>query len=88
MSDTWRVTPIKLAIMQTLEKRKGLLLENDLLVHLEKVLGGIRPSPQELNKELLTLEIHGLIHVTNLKKNERRITTVSSEQQFLLIGED
>ncbi len=82
----WRPFPLTFAIMNIVERREGVLLENDLIRLLESDVGEF--SERELNRALMKLEIKGLIHVQVIKKNQRVIKRISPEQKFLAIGED
>ena len=72
--------------MNMVERREGVLLENDLIRLLESDIGDF--SERELNRALMKLETKGLIHVQSIKKNQRVIKRISSKQKFLAIGED
>lgn len=72
--------------MNIVERREGVLLENDLIRLLESDIGDF--SERELNRALMKLETKGLIHVQSIKKNQRVIKRISSKQKFLAIGED
>ena len=72
--------------MNIVERREGVLLENDLIRLLESDIGDF--SERELNRALMKLETKGLIHVQYMKKNQRVIKRISSKQKFLAIGED
>ena len=86
-NSNWKTMPIGLLILQILERRDGIILDNELLQMLEQELG-YRPSSSEFIKELINLEINGKIHVSNFKKNQKKITFLKKEQSFLAIGED
>lgn len=87
MSTNWKTMPLGLLILQTLEKREGIIMENELINMVEQELG-YRPSSSELTKELINLEIIGKIKISNIKKNQRRISFLKKGQSFLPIGED
>lgn len=72
--------------MNVVERREGVLLENDLIRLLESDVGEF--SERELNRALMKLEVKGLIHVQAIKKNQRVIKRISSKQKYLAIGED
>ncbi|NPD89593.1 MAG: hypothetical protein HGN29_12810 [Asgard group archaeon] len=82
----WKVTPLKSCILAILEKRGGILLENDLENPLKEMYGDF--SESELNKALMTLENQGLVHVTWISKTRRRIQKMTKDMGFLAIGED
>lgn len=85
-NDTWKVTPLKSCILAILEKRGGVILENELENPLKDMYGDY--SDSELNKALMTLENQGLIHVGWISKTKRRIQTMTKDMGFLAIGED
>ncbi len=82
----WRSFPLTFSIMNIVERREGILLEDDLIRLLENDVGEF--SERELNQALMKLEIKGLIHVQSIKKNQRMIKRVESDQKFLAVGED
>ncbi len=82
----WRPFPLTFSVMNIVERREGVLLENDLIRLLESDIGDF--SQRELNRALMKLETKGLIHVQYIKKNQRVIKQISSKQKFLAIGED
>lgn len=65
-----------LAVVEVLNK-KGPLAEPDLLKELKQMYGDV--SPRELNKELMKLEIWGLIRVTKLMKGKRMVELAEKE---------
>lgn len=82
----WKVTPLKSCILAILEKRGGVLLENDLENPLKEMYGDF--SESELNKALMTLENQGLVHVSWISKTRRRIQRMTKDMGFLAVGED
>jgi len=56
-------------------KEVGNLSDNDLLSNLEK--DGVQITIADLNKTLLDLEIYGLVRVSWLTKEKRRIELVT-----------
>jgi hypothetical protein len=82
----WRPFPLTFSIMNIVERREGILLEDDLIRLLESDVGEF--SERELNKALMKLEIEGLIHVQSIKKNQRVIKRIKKGQKFLTVGED
>ncbi|MHA1304647.1 MAG: hypothetical protein ACTSQE_02865 [Candidatus Heimdallarchaeaceae archaeon] len=85
-SSAWRVTPLKSCILAILEKRGGVIIENELENPLRELYGEY--SETELNKALLSLETNGLIHVSWISKTRRRIQTLTNDMGFLAVGED
>ncbi|MFW9778963.1 MAG: hypothetical protein ACFFE8_08940 [Candidatus Heimdallarchaeota archaeon] len=82
----WYAFPLTLSIMSIVERREGVLLEDDLIRLLRNDVGEF--SDRELNRALMKLEIEGLIHVQSIKKNQRVIKSISDEQKYLAVGED
>ncbi|MFX0182975.1 MAG: hypothetical protein ACFE95_07840 [Candidatus Hodarchaeota archaeon] len=82
----WRPFPLTFSIMNIVERREGLLLEDDLVRLLENDIGEV--SERELNQALMKLEIEGLIHVQAIKKKQRVIKRIETGQKFLPVGED
>ncbi|MHA1215492.1 MAG: hypothetical protein ACTSR2_08405 [Candidatus Hodarchaeales archaeon] len=82
----WRPFPLTFSIMNIVERREGVLLEDDLVRLLENDIGEF--SDRELNNALMKLEIEGLLHVQSIKKNQRVIKRIKDDQKFLAIGED
>lgn len=86
-SSNWKTMPLGLLIIQTIEKREGVIFDNELINLVEQELG-YRPSSAEMTAELIKLEISGKLSITNVKKNQRRITFLDNEKGFFQIGED
>lgn len=82
----WSPFPLTFSILSIIERREGVLLEDDLIRLLENEVGEF--SKRELNRALMKLEIEGLIHVQFIKKNQRVIKSVTRNQKFLAVGED
>lgn len=82
----WRPFPLTFSIMNIVERREGLLLEDDLVRLLENDIGEF--SERELNQALMKLEVEGLIHVQTIKKKQRVIKRIEKSQKFLPVGED
>ena len=82
----WRSTPLHIVILDLLESRKGVMLDNDLRRLLEKKGNAI--SESEINNTLMHLEIKGEISVTNIKKNQKKIDLIREGQDYLPVGED
>jgi len=85
-SQYWRPYPLTFSIMNIVERREGMLLEDDLVRLLENDVGEV--SKRELNQALMKLEIEGLIYVQTIKKNQRMIKRIDRRQKYLAIGED
>ena len=83
----WKTMPLGLLIIKTIEKREGVIFDNELINLVEQELG-YRPSSAEMTAELIKLEISGKLSITNVKKNQRRISFLKNEKGFFQIGED
>ena len=84
--EMWKVTPLKSCILAILDKRGGVILENDLDNSLRDMYGDY--SDSELNKALMTLENQGLVHVSWISKTKRRVHKMTQDMGFLAVGED
>lgn len=82
----WFAKPIRLAILEILEKSGGRVSENELKSELKKIYG--EASSTVINRILMQLEIDGLIHVDSINPRERIIEKMSKEKKYLSVGED
>ena len=73
---TWRPHPLRTSIVELLQ-RKGAMTDVDLhsLIKESQEVGF-----GALNKELLRLEIQGLIRVTALARGKRRVELIEAEK--------
>ncbi|MCW4053083.1 MAG: hypothetical protein NWE78_07750 [Candidatus Bathyarchaeota archaeon] len=67
---TWKPHPLHTVIVELLQ-RKGPATDTDLLSMIKEVYSDL--SFSVYNKELMRLEIEGLIHVSALTKGKRRV---------------
>jgi hypothetical protein len=67
--------PLRNIVLEKI-KEIGNLSDNELLNNLEK--DGVQITVEDLNKTLLDLEIFGLVRVSWLTKDKRRIELVTS----------
>ena len=74
-------------ILNILQKRRGIILDDELARALKKEIG-TEPSEAELNSALLKLEINGLVHVSQITKTKRRIEVITEGHEFLHVDED
>ena len=79
--------PMKNLVVAIVKKRRGVILDDELVRALKKELG-TEPSEAELNTALLQLEINGLVHVSQITKTKRRIEIITEEATFLAVDED
>ncbi|MHA2377720.1 MAG: hypothetical protein ACXADO_02585 [Candidatus Thorarchaeota archaeon] len=84
---SWSVLPLRNVIVDILEKRRGVILDDELIRVLKKELGD-EPSDAELNQALMQLEINGLVHVSQITKTKRRIEVIKEGTEFLAVDED
>ena len=71
MSKFWNAQPLYTTIVEILLKKGGALTERELYRAMGKSSAEL--SWGELNRTLMRLEVDGIIHVSNLTKNQRRI---------------
>jgi len=83
----WNAIPLTNLVVQIVKKRRGVILDDELIRALKKELG-TEPSDAELNAALLQLEINGLVHVSQITKTKRRIEVISEGTEFLAVDED
>ena len=83
----WNAMPMTNLVIAIVKKRRGVILDDELIRALKKELG-TEPSEAELNAALLQLEINGLVHVSQITKSKRRIEVISEEHTFLAVDED
>ena len=79
--------PMTNLIVAIVKKRRGVILDDELVRALKKELG-TEPSDAELNDALLRLEINGLVHVSQITKTKRRIEVIAEGATFLAVDED
>ena len=76
LSNPWRRTPLYYAIIEELERRGGSTKDIDLFKALRERYKDL--SYSDFLKELMKLEMQGLIHVSTLKENLRNIELLKS----------
>ncbi len=77
--------PLRDLILKVVSK-KEVLTNKELFEILRRELPDLRLP--ELNKELMKLEIEGLIHVSRIKEGEMRIELLKGKGDVLAVGED
>lgn len=75
MSKIWSPRPMSLSVVDVLE-RKGPMTDIDLLKQLKSDLGDL--SFRELNRELMKLELAGILRVSRLAKGKRQVELVGN----------
>ncbi|MGY5856147.1 MAG: hypothetical protein RTS72_06055 [Candidatus Thorarchaeota archaeon] len=83
----WNAMPMTNLVVAIVKKRRGVILDDELVRALKKELG-TEPSDGELNAALLQLEINGLVHVSQITKTKRRIEIIGEGATFLAVDED
>lgn len=79
MSRFLEAKPLHTVLVEILESNKGSLSDAQLLKMLKK--SNRELSDRVFNKILLRLELEGLIHVSTLTKNRRRIELVPQQKK-------
>ena len=77
--------PLKDLILRVVAKRE-VLTNKELFELLRRELPDLRLP--DLNKELMRLEIEGLIHVSRVKEGEMRVELLKGKGDVLVVGED
>jgi hypothetical protein len=83
----WNAIPLRSMIVEVMKKRRGVILDDELVRALKKELGD-EPSDAELNSALMQLEINGIVHVSQITKSKRRIEVITEGIEFLAVDED
>ncbi len=73
MNKIWSPRPISLSIVEVLEK-KGPMTDIDLLKELKSNFGEV--SFREINRELMKLELAGILRVSRLTKGKRQVELI------------
>jgi hypothetical protein len=84
---TWTTIPLRTVIVQIIQKRRGVIIDDELRRALKKEMGN-EPSDSELNAALMQLEINGILHVSQITKTKRRIEVIQEGTEFLAVDED
>ncbi|MCK4829815.1 hypothetical protein KA005_79560 [bacterium] len=74
-SKTWKTLPLHTVILELLQ-RKGPATDQELFKMIKEVYSDL--SFSSYNKELMRLEIEGLIHVSALTKGKRRVELIKN----------
>ena len=78
--------PLSTAIIMAIEKRQGVILDDELAKILSMEFGDV--SKNEINRILMTLEIRGLVHVTYVTKTKMRIELIRDGMIYMAVDED
>jgi len=74
----WKAMPIRNAIVELLEE-KGALSTDELEKKLKDEYEGLTPSV--LDKELMKLELNGMVTITSLGRGRKRIEFIRRERE-------
>ena len=73
-SINWKTLPIKNTILQILVKNKGVVTDKELFANLLKEFKEL--SPSEFSKNLMSLEIKGIITVSRITNTKNKIELI------------
>jgi len=77
---SWSPTPLKNLILYALVKNKGVVLDAELYNMLQKDYQDL--SETKLSRTLMQLEVPGLIHVSRITRNKRRIELTKNGKEL------
>ena len=81
----WKAIPLRNIILSSVHRRQGVILDTDLYTLVQRE--DKNASLDRINKELMRLEIEGLIHVSQITKTKRRVEIIK-DRQLVTIAED
>ena len=76
----WSPTPLKNLIIYALIRNKGVVTDSELLTLLKKDFADL--SESKLSQTLMQLEVPGIIHVSRITKNKRRIELTNDGKEL------
>ena len=82
----WKTMPLATAVLMAIQKRQGVLLDDELVKILSMEFGDV--SKTEINQILMELEIRGMVHVSFITKTKRRIELIRDNMVYMAVGED
>jgi DNA-binding HxlR family transcriptional regulator len=71
MTELWPVVPLQTLIVESLSRANSAMFDNELQRVIQSTYGDL--TRRELNKALMRLELNGLIHVSVVTKQRRRV---------------
>jgi hypothetical protein len=71
MTELWPVVPLHTLIIESLSRAENAMFDDELQHVIQSTYGVL--TRRELNKALLRLEVNGLIHVSAVTKQRRRV---------------
>ncbi|UCE96363.1 MAG: hypothetical protein JSV51_01780 [Candidatus Bathyarchaeota archaeon] len=75
---TWKPQPLYMLVVELLQ-RKGSTTDIELFDMVKEIRGDL--GFNVLNKELMRLEIEGMIHVSDLTRGKRRVEWLKKEKK-------
>lgn len=82
----WKTMPLATAVLMAIEKRQGVILDDELSKILSMEFGEV--SKGEINQVLMELEIRGIVHVHYITKTKRHIRKIEEDMAYMAVGED
>jgi len=76
--------PLRITILEILEKNKGRIVEKELLEKLRRIYGDI--SKREIYTELMRLEVNGIIYVDSTTPTNKVIELIKGRKVYLVTG--
>jgi DNA-binding HxlR family transcriptional regulator len=74
MTELWPVVPLQTVIVESLTRNNNAMFDDELQRVIQGIYGDL--TRRELNKALMRLELNGLIHVSVVTKQRRRVELV------------
>ena len=74
MTDLWPVVPLQTLIVESLSRADNAMFDDELQRVIQSTYGDL--TRRELNKALMRLELNGLIHVSVVTKQRRRVELI------------
>lgn len=75
---SWRPNPLRNKIIVALIKRKGEIIDDDLMRMMQKTDPSL--MDKTLQKELMYLEINGIVSISQITKTRKRIKLINEDR--------
>ncbi|MGQ4915081.1 MAG: hypothetical protein ACP6IU_10110 [Candidatus Asgardarchaeia archaeon] len=82
----WSPVPLRNIILEILMKHRGVMIDTDLFDNIVRYYSDL--SFNEFNKELMRLEIDGLLYVSPITKTKRKVEIIKPGQNYMGVSED
>lgn len=82
----WTPIPLRNIILELLMKHRGVMIDTDLFNNITRHYSDI--SFNEFNKELMKLEIDGILYVSPITKTRRKVEIIKPGQRYMGVSED